>query len=108
MQINAYTNAKLIALLVEGIFTIPEVTEETGLSYCVALRYVRELHRVGVVHIAGWGQASDGRLTLRIFKLGRGKDTPRPARVSVKERSQKYRNKLQAIKLNNMFAGKLP
>lgn len=51
IKINAISQAHLIALMLDGIYTCKELAEETGLHYVTVLQYTRELHRAGAAYI---------------------------------------------------------
>lgn len=101
MKINAFTQARLIRLLLDGDRTCTELAEETGLHYVTVLQYTRELHRAGAAHICGWEKDARGRDNTKIYKIGRGKDRPRSKRTAA-ERAASYRKKQQMISILNI------
>lgn len=96
IKINAITQAQLIKLLLDGIYTCQQLAHETGLHYVTVLQYTRELHRVGAAHIASWEKDSWGRDMLKVYKLGEGKDARRH-KISERERQARYRARLRAM-----------
>jgi hypothetical protein len=104
IKINAITQAHLILLLLDGDRTCEELAEETGLHYVTVLQYTRELHRAGAAHIVRWEKDSRERDSLKVYKLGRGKDAKR-AKLSASERQVRLRaRKKMATLLGLMHA----
>lgn len=103
-KINAITQAQLIKLLLEGIYTCQQLADETGLHYVTVLQYTRELHRFGAAHIAHWEKDSRGRDVLKVYKLGNGKDAKRQ-KLSGAERQARTRQKRKAVELAQVLGG---
>lgn len=103
MKINAYHQAKLIKLLLEGTYSCRELAEETGLHYVTVLEYTRELHRHKAAHICMWEKDNRGRDLTKIYKLGEGKDAKR-SRMTPAERQQRLRDKRKALAMIGMMA----
>ena len=78
MKINAYSQAQLVSNLLDGDLTCAELAEVTGLHSVTVLEYCRELYRARAVHIVRWEADARGYSTVKVYKLGRGKDAPRP------------------------------
>ena len=95
-KISHYTNARLIAALVDGTMTCEELAEHVGLHYVTVLQYTRELHRAKAVHIVTWEPDSRGRHVKKVFKLGPGRDAVR-SKLTAAQRTARHRNK-QAFK----------
>lgn len=90
IKINAFTQAKLIEALLDGVYTCVELAEMTGLHYVTVLQYTRELHRAKAAHICGWEKDSRGRDVIKIYKIGRGGDAKRE-KLSGAERQARLR-----------------
>lgn len=107
VKINAISQAKLIALMLEGIYTCRELAEETGLHYVTVLQYTRELHRAGAAHIARWDKDERGRDNLKIYQVGQGKDARRQ-RLTAAQRQARHRAKKKLYAMSDPFnlAGK--
>ena len=97
VKVGALTYAQLIKYLLEGEHSCAELAELTGLHYVTVLEYTRELYRAGVLHIGAWGCDVRGRATLKIYRMGPGKDAKRPARVPAVARSAAYRAKTRQL-----------
>ncbi len=54
VKINAFTQAKLIEAMLDGVYNCQELAEITGLHYVTVLHYTRELHRAKAAHICQW------------------------------------------------------
>lgn len=104
-KINAFTQARLIKLLLEGTYNCQELAEETGLHYVTVLEYTRELHHAGAVHISSWDKDARGRDVVKIYKLGVGKDAKRQ-KLSAAERQEAVRTKRRAAEQALALAGK--
>jgi predicted ArsR family transcriptional regulator len=103
MKINAYHQARLIKLLLEGTYSCAELAEETGLHYVTVLEYTRELHRAKAAHICMWEKDSRGRDLIKIYKLGEGRDARR-SKMTAAERQQRLRDKRKALEMIGMMA----
>lgn len=95
VKINRFTQARLIALLLEGVLDCQELAAETGLHYVTVLNYARELYRAKAAYVARWNPDSRGRFNVKVYKLGKGKDADKPRRTPA-QRSQAYRDKMAA------------
>jgi hypothetical protein len=102
VKVNALTQAKLIEAMLDGVYTCYELADITGLYYSTVLHYCRELHRAEAAHICGWAKDCRGRTTLRIFKIGRGKDA-KLKKLTPVERNARWRQKQKAIALANIM-----
>ena len=103
-KINRLTQALLIKHLLEGIYTIHELADLTGLHPVTVTDYTRELHRAGAAHIAGWEKDGMGRDAMKIYKIGKGKDKPRQVMTRA-EIVRRHRAKKAAVELIQRTAG---
>ena len=104
VKINAFTQAKLIEALLDGVYTCVELAEMTGLHYVTVLQYTRELHRAKAAHICGWEKDTRGRDVIKIYKIGRGKDAKRE-KLTGAERQARTRTKKKAQTTAMIFGG---
>lgn len=74
LKVNAMSYAKLIALMLEGEYPRSTLAEFTGLSRLTVDDYVRELHKQKAAHICRIEADALGRMSVKIFKIGRGVD----------------------------------
>jgi predicted ArsR family transcriptional regulator len=102
-KLNAITQAQLIKLLLEGIYTCEQLAEETGLHYVTVLQYTRELHRFGAAHISSWEKDCRGRDIIKVYRLGEGKDAKRH-KMTDSQRQARYRSKRKQIEMNQRMA----
>lgn len=103
-KVNALCFSILVKLLYEGTRNCYELADDTGLHVLTIYDWTREMHRQGIIHICMWD--GEGRNSVRIFKMGPGKDAPRP----IKPRSRihaEYRAKQKAAQLLQRMAGQL-
>lgn len=105
VKVNAMSYALMIKLLMSGDLTCKEIAEETGLHLVTIYQYTRELHKVGAIHIAQYLPDAYNRHTIKVYKLGKGKDA-KHVRMTQAERQQRYRDKKNALLVNNVLAGK--
>jgi predicted ArsR family transcriptional regulator len=103
-KINAVTQARLIKLLLEGVYTCDQLAEETGLHVVTVYQYTRELHRFGAAHIASWEKDSRGRDVIKVYKLGAGRDAKRE-KLTPAQRQARTREKRKAQELAQVMAG---
>lgn len=104
MKVGAMSYAKLIKLMLEGIYSCAELAEHTGLHYVTVLEYTRALYREGAAHISSWEADCRGRDMIKVYKLGFGIDAQRRRKTGA-ERQHAVRVKRRHIKLCNVFAG---
>ena len=103
IKINAISQAQLIKAMLDGTMTCQELAEHTGLHYVTVLQYTRELHAAGAAHICCWEKDCYGRDSLKVYKIGEGKDAKRQ-KMSMAERQARYRSKLRNIEMNQRMA----
>lgn len=102
IKVNALAYAHMIRLLLDGLYTLQEIAEQTGLHYVTVCQYTRELHRVGAAHICSWQTDRRDRDALKIYKIGLGSDAKR-RKLSAKERQRRHREGKLA-RVNSVFA----
>lgn len=90
VKVNAIAYANLVKLMMEGVYTMQELAEQTGLHYVTVCQYTRELHRLGAAHICAWQPDSRDRDAIKIYKIGAAKDKSR-RRLSASERQRRHR-----------------
>lgn len=90
VKVNAIAYANMVKLMLEGVYTVQELADQTGLHYVTVCQYARELHRVGAAHISAWQPDSRDRDALKIYKIGSGKDKAR-RRLTASERQRRHR-----------------
>lgn len=103
IKINAISQAHLIKAMLEGIYTCKELAEHTGLHYVTVLQYTRELHSAGAAHICGWEKDIYGRDSIKVYKIGEGKDARRQ-RMSMAERAARSRSKKHNLEMIQRMA----
>ena len=104
VKINAFTQAKLIEAMLDGVYNCQELAEITGLHYVTVLHYTRELHRAKAAHISGWDKDSRGRDVVKIYRIGRGKDAKRE-RLTGAQRQARTREKKKAQEVAKIMMG---
>lgn len=90
IKVNALSYAHMVKLMLEGLYTVKEISEQTGLHYVTVCQYSRELHRVGAAHICAWQPDARDRDAIKIYKIGEGKDAKR-RRLSASEKQRRCR-----------------
>lgn len=106
IKVGAITYAQLIFHMLEGIHNCQELADLTGLHYVTVLQYTREMHAAGAVHICAWEKDGRGRDSIKVYKIGKGRDKKREKMTSA-ERQARHRSKANHIGLIGATAGKL-
>lgn len=104
VKINAFTQARLIEAMLDGVYNCQELAEITGLHYVTVLHYTRELHRAKAAHISGWDKDSRGRDVVKIYRIGRGKDAKRE-KLTGAQRQARTREKKKAQEVAKIMMG---
>lgn len=104
MKINAYSQAQMIKLLLDGPQTAQDLADATGLHCVTVQQYTRELHRAGAAHISAWEKDSRGRDRIKVYSLGAGKDKKRE-KLTDAQRRQRARDKRKAAQMSQVVAG---
>lgn len=104
VKINAFTKAKLIEAMLDGVYNCQELAEITGLHYVTVLHYTRELHRAKAAHICQWDKDSRGRDVVKIYRIGRGKDAKRE-KLTGAQRQARHREKKKAQEVAKIMMG---
>lgn len=101
MKVNCATFCQLIKLLQEGTRTCAELAEDTGLHKLTVYLYCREFYRAKLIHIAGWEQDMCGRMTMRVYMWGEGKDVKKIT-ISRNERAARYKKRQKHLQMINI------
>lgn len=107
IKLSAMTYAIVLKLLARGEYTMYELAEKSGLHYATVIDYTQALRKVGMIHITDWLPDSRGHYSLKVYKLGQGRDVPRPAPIQARERTRAYRAKMKQQAMINAMAGAL-
>jgi hypothetical protein len=98
MNSNALAWAKLIRCLLEGDCRVADLVEETGLSHLTIGIYLNYMRREGVAHVTTKEPDRNGRLLIKVWRLGDGKElAPPPQSREVK--NAKLREKTRRARL---------
>lgn len=76
--------------------TAHELSEFSGVGRCTVYRLIRTMRDHGLIRISSWQRRSEKRAStdyMPRFKLGRGPDVPRPARMTPTEVSARYEHR---------------
>ena len=103
IKINAISQAHLIKAMLDGTLTCRELAEETGLHYVTVLQYTRELHAVGAAHICLYEKDTLGRDSVKVYKIGIGKDAKRE-KMTGAQRQARSRSKRYNLEMNRRMA----
>jgi len=107
VRLGAMSMAKITRALLDGPCSISELRLASGLSTNTLHEYMRALRKEGVVHISGWERDGMGRESLRVYKLGYGKDVARKKK-SKAQIAKECRARKQQSKLAQSFAPLAP
>ena len=106
VRLGPLSVAKIMRALLDGPCSMPELQHSSGLSSNTLHGYMRALRKEGVVHISGWEKDATGRDSLRVFKLGPGKDAPRRRKPKAQVARECRKRKQEAMMLK-LFASPL-
>lgn len=87
VKLNAVMFSMLIEDLLCGPCTAQDIAEHSGMHVLTVQRTLRAMYRRKVLHIASWERDAAGRMSIRVFALGSGRDAKKP----IKPRSQMNR-----------------
>lgn len=104
MKINAYSQAQMIKLMLEGPATCADLAEATGLHAGTVREYTRELRRAGAAYISAWEKDSRGRDVIKVYTLGIGKDAKRE-KLTGAQRQARARAKVKTAQMSQVMAG---
>lgn len=107
VRLGPLSVAKIMRALLDGPCSMPELRYISGLSINTLHGYMRALRKEGVVHISGWEKDATGRDSLRVFKLGAGRDAPRRRKPKAQVARECRQRKQEAMMLK-LFAAPLP
>lgn len=106
--VSAITSGVLIQHL-DGVHTLDELLDLTGLSEAVLRRTLRIWRDVGAIYIADWEDGYVGSIARPMYAMkryGRPAIEPdRPQKMSNAQRMREQREKAKAIRLHQVFAG---
>jgi hypothetical protein len=101
VKLNAVMFAMMLEELLSGPCTAQHLADYTGMYVLTVQRTLRAMYRRGVVHIAGWERDLAGRMTVRVFGLGPGKDAKKQVK-SRAEMNREYRARKAIAPLTTM------
>ena len=104
VKVGALTYAQLILHMLEGVHDCKALAEITGLHYVTVLQYTRELHAARAAHICAWDKDGRGRDSIKIYKIGPGRDAKRQRKTDA-EWARTYRSKTQHLDMVQRLAG---
>ncbi len=104
VRVNAMAVALLIRDLQEGVYTVPELADRSGLSAQTVRLYLKALHKANAVYICDWDEDRKGSRTLRVYAIGDKKDVPKPQPQSAKDACKKYRQKKKMMAMLGVMA----
>jgi hypothetical protein len=77
---------------------LSEIIRRVGYSKHCSMRAVRELHALGVIHIAAWKPADGGGFPAKLWKCWPGNDAQKPALVAKRtSRLKWYHGKIKRM-----------
>ncbi|MBK6786424.1 MAG: winged helix-turn-helix domain-containing protein [Betaproteobacteria bacterium] len=103
--INYLSVAALMRALLDGPATVKDLAHESGLSMCTCRRYIRALHKAGVIHIKLWDVDAYGRRSMASYALGDKTDAPRNPKSSAEReaaRRERLRQKNRTRRMNGI------
>ena len=83
--------AIMVAALVDGMATVQDLADESGLSEQSVRDYVRAMRKRRAVHVAAWEHDGAGRQSRAAYRLGRKPDAVRVPPRDRAEIARQYR-----------------
>lgn len=93
--------AILIKRLAEGGLDYAELVETTGLHKQTIYGICKALRNIGWIHVEMWAENARGAFTYPVYRLGPGKDAPRPKPLTAAQRQARYRAK--KLRVSSVF-----
>jgi transcription initiation factor IIE alpha subunit len=104
IRVNAMAIGKMLGMLMQEA-SANEISEESGLSVQTVRRYLKELYKNNVIHIADYAEDNRGVRTVKVWAFGDNPDAKKPQRITSKEACAKYRAKMKQIKMMQQMTG---
>lgn len=92
--------AHMIRLLMDGMHSLSDIAEKTGMDYETVRPFVKELHAAGVVHIAGYRKRVKVAKPSALYAFGVGIDAPYPQAKSGTKRTREWRQRVAELPLS--------
>jgi len=107
MALNAITYAGMMKMLLTGEHTRADITRETGLHSMTVAKYVKYLHKYGVVYIADWMLNPVSRNYFPCYALNVDglPDMPKPPAKGRQQIERESKQRRKAMRLNKIMAG---
>lgn len=100
IKVNAVSFAKMLDSIQHRARTFKSIGSETGLHPATVGNYIREMHKLKLVHISGWEQDRLGRDCIAIYTWGFGVDKPRHKYTAAQRQARHRAKQLQEEKLD--------
>ena len=68
----------ILEQMLAGPSTATELTQASGMTQRYINQLIRTMHQRKVVHVSGWEKDAIGRVAVKVWTLGHGKDAKRP------------------------------
>lgn len=104
VRLNAISFAKMLSMLMQEA-TVNELSEESGLAVNTVRRYLKELYKNNIIHIADYTEDNRGIRTVKVWAFGDSPDAKKPPKVTTEEANRNYRAKMKQIKLMQQMTG---
>jgi hypothetical protein len=110
IKINGMSFALLIKALRTGDKSLVDLADASGLHYLTTAHYVRELHKVGEVHVSRLRADTLGRMSVKLHTLGPGIDAKRDPQSNRerKRRQRERKSREEAVRLNAARSQRAP
>ena len=101
-KLNQDAYARVFQYLMEGPGSCYEMQEVSGLALVTLQNLMKCFQKYKIVHRSAWDVNSRGIDTTPIYSFGPGRNKKRRSQTTA-QRTQKYRDKLKAIKQANIL-----
>lgn len=96
MSLGVKDFVELYEHLAAGAVSAQDLTARTGHHLKTSRKFLQEMQKRGFAHIAKW-DTTVPRNKLPMYKLGAGRDAPKPKRIPADEVNRQYRTRKRII-----------
>ena len=101
---NAFHITQMLASIQNEALTARELIEQSGLDRDTVYMWIRELHRVRLIHVERWDKDACGRYVIAAYRWGLRRDARR-IYADRNARVRQWRARKKAAEMLHLFAG---
>ena len=92
IRLSHLTFTLILEEMLSGPCTAKGLAEHSGLGHRVICHLLKIMYAKKVVHVSGWDRDAIGRVGVKVYALGSGKDAKKPNKPR-QEVNREYRNR---------------